>query len=369
VTTEVNGSGAGTEAPASSTSLVGEPVVTSADTVAAESELASGPISTGTEWSDVTANLVGLESDCGNLAFVSGHPQTNQVVAGVALHGLWELNDAGDEWARLGTAVDSAPISNRTTSVLFDPEAPERFWQSGSYAVGAFRTDDGGGAFAQLGAIEHLDYVSVDFTDPFRRTMLAGGHERNEIYRSVTGGQDWISLAPNLPAEAGFASYPFVIDSATHLLGTNSGERSGIFRTTDGGTTWSLVLDVPVSSPPVVVGGAIYWLVADGGGVVVSIDQGATFTRAGEGTGGAPQSLVALPGGVLASYNDENVLVSDDAGASWTAVGPSLPYVPWGLAYSEQRQSLYVWRFTCAFNAGEPVTPMSIMQIDASIGG
>lgn len=327
-------------------------------------------ISAGDEWSDVTANLAGLSSDCGNLSFVAGHPQTDQVLAGVALQGMWELNEAGDEWSRLGTEGFSAPIGNRTTSILFDPDDPARYWQSGSYAAGAFRTDNGGGTFAQLGNIDHLDYVSVDLTDPFRRTMLAGGHERTEIYRSVDGGQNWTSLAPNLPSGAGFASYPLVIDATTHLLGTNSDVGSGIFRSTDEGQTWELVIDVPVSSAPILDGDNIYWLVANGGGIVMSADGGESFEFTGTGTGGAPLSLVQLPGGLLATHNESSILVTSDAGGTWIPVGPPLPYIPWGVAYSEQRDSFYIWQFTCDFTDDDhAVIPMSIMQLDVSVEG
>ena len=309
-----------------------------------------------------------MSSDCGNLAFVAGHPQTDQVFAGVALQGLWELNATGDAWSSIGGG--GGTIANRTTAVLFDPDDPQRFWESGSYEVGAFRTDDGGASFTRLGAIEHLDYVSVDLTDPLRQTMLAGGHERTEIYRSVDGGQSWASLAANLPADAGFESYPFVVDPTTHLLGTNSGDRSGIYRSTDGGTSWSLVAETPVASPPVVVGNEIYWLTMGGGGLVVSTDGGASFERTGQATGGSPQSLLALPGGRLATYDSSHVLVTDDAGSTWTPVGPSLPFEPWGLAYSAERESFYVWQFTCDFsNDDHPVIPGSIMQLDAALTG
>lgn len=373
-------------APLAVTTTVADPVTSEADTgddtgdeivddtVAVEAEPAvtteplDDSISAGEEWVDLTANLTGLASDCGNLSFIAGNPQTDQVIAGVALQGMWELNEAGDEWSRLGTEGFSAPIGNRTTSILFDPDDPARFWQSGSYAAGAFRSDNGGGTFSQLGNIDHLDYVSVDLTDPFRRTTLAGGHERTEIYRSVDGGQNWTSLAPNLPAGAGFASYPLVIDATTYLLGTNSDVGSGIFRSTDEGQTWDMVIDVPVSSPPILDGDNIYWLVANGGGIVKSSDGGESFEFTGTGTGGAPLSLVQLPNGVLATHNESNILVTSDDGASWTPVGPPLPYVPWGVAYSEQRDSFYIWQFTCDFADDEhPVIPMSIMQLDVAI--
>ena len=107
-----------------------------------------------------------------------------------------------------------------------------------------------------------------------------------------------------------------------------------------------------------------------GGGLVVSTDGGASFERTGQATGGSPQSLLALPGGRLATYDSSHVLVTDDAGSTWTPVGPSLPFEPWGLAYSAERESFYVWQFTCDFsNDDHPVIPGSIMQLDAALTG
>ena len=323
-------------------------------------------VQTSDAWVDITSNLVGVPSECGNLSFVAGHPSTDLVLAGIALQGLWQLNEAGDGWVRTGADPQSDPIGNRTTSVLFDPDDLDRFWQSGSYSSGAFRTDDGGQIYSQLGDIDHLDYICVDLNDPLRLTALAGGHERTEIYKTIDGGQSWASLADNLPIDAGITSYPLVVDATTHLMGSNSGEGSGVFRTIDGGITWSRVSEIAVTSPPVRRGDTIYWLAAGGAGLLVSRDLGQTFELAGQRTGGASLSLVDMPDGRLATHNAASVLVTADEGQTWTEVGPRMPFDPWGLAYSAERDSFYIWVFTCDFSVpDQPVVPMSILQIDA----
>ena len=53
-----------------------------------------------------------------------------------------------------------------------------------------------------------------------------------------------------LPPDIGYASSPLVLDASTYLLGTVAGPGSGVFRTTDGGATWSKVSDLPVVGAP-----------------------------------------------------------------------------------------------------------------------
>jgi photosystem II stability/assembly factor-like uncharacterized protein len=260
------------------------------------------------QWEDVTSNLVGLPSTCGNLSFVSAHPDDGRVIAGVAAQGLWQLDKATTTWNALGTGPGSAEINNRTSSITYDPLDPQRFWESGTYAPGVFRTDDGGTTFMRLGAIEDIDYVSIDMTDVFRRTMLAGGHEERALYRSINGGAEWFDITATLPENIGFTAYPVVIDAQTHLLGTYRGDEPGIFRTVDGGFTWERVHQGAVIGIPLIVDETIYWLRDGGAGILVS-----------------------------------------------------------GVVFSPNPAAFYLWSFSCDFSgAGNPVAERSIMRLDAT---
>ena len=86
----------------------------------------------------MTANLAGMASECGNISLVSARPDRDQLIASVSLHGLWSTTGAAD-WTALGTGAGSAPISNRGSKIVFDPDHPDTFWESGIY--------NGGGVF------------------------------------------------------------------------------------------------------------------------------------------------------------------------------------------------------------------------------
>lgn len=325
-------------------------------------------ISTADDWTDVTANLVGLESTCGNVSYVSAHPDVDRVFVGISQHGVWELLTDPVRWEPLGRGNGSAAVANRTSWFEYDPVDPNRFWESGSYGPGAFGTVDGGQNFRRLGEIDHLDRLSVDFTDPERQTMLAGRHETSTVYLSTDGGLSWEDVADRLPPDVGHASNPLVIDSNTFLLGTSRSNGAGVFRSDDGGQSWTTVHSGGVVGAPLVDGQEILWLSEGGGGLTVSRDGGLTFERAGGRLSNRAVSLLRLSEDRLGALGSGHLAVSEDDGETWQTVGAELPFEPHGLAYSRARSTVYAWRFSCNFSGGgNPVGQGSIVQLELDL--
>ncbi len=153
------------------------------------------------------------------MSYLAARPDSDQIIAGVAQQGLWENSAGSDQWTKLGEA-GPAQITNRTATIVFDPAAPDRYWESGSYAgPGAVSTTDGGQSFEALGDLMHLGGISVDLSDPNRQTLVAGSHERTDLYRSTDGGATWTNVGPNLPTSIGFAGQPLVLDAETSSPG------------------------------------------------------------------------------------------------------------------------------------------------------
>jgi photosystem II stability/assembly factor-like uncharacterized protein len=316
-----------------------------------------------------------MPSECGNMSLVSAHPERDVVMAGVALQGLFASEKGSRRWVGLGTGDGSATIAFRPSSVVYDPENADTFWVSGTYGPGPglYRTDDSGTTFRQLGDVSHTDGVSVDLSDPERRTLLSGRHEASDLLRSTDGGATWTDLSATLPDDIGYTSSPLVIDADKHLIGTTNGPASGVFRTTDGGATWTRVHDVAIAGPALrSADGSIYWLLQGGAGLIKSTDDGATWTTVVQGgpfaDGGG--SLIQLPDGALATVSDFSVITSDDGGVTWQPLGPRLPYPPAGLTYSRFREAFIIWRFDCDASTDNPIPPNAIMRLDvAAIDG
>lgn len=322
-----------------------------------------------TSWVSVTGNLAGVPSECGNMSFLSARPDRDELIAGIALRGLYASTSATASWSALGTGTGSAQIINRASSITYDPAHPSTFWESGIYnGAGVYRTDDDGATFLQLGDVGHFDLLSIDLGDPARRTMLAGGHEAGRrLLRSADGGNTWTDLGPLFPDTAGDTSYPYVVDAQTHLVGSNHGTGSGVFRSTNGGASWAQVFNGPIRAKPLAAtDGTLYWTLDNDSGLIRSTDQGAHWTVAAGGntlTTTSGPALIELPDARLASVGRGYVVVSRDRGSSWQRVGSPLPYVPVGMVYSRFRKSFYIWRFDCTAATSQPVAQEAIMSL------
>jgi len=323
------------------------------------------------QWVNATSNLASMTSECGNMSFLSARPDSDMLIAGIAQKGLWASANGATTWTALGQGSGSAPITNRTSSVVYDPAHPGTFWESGLYnAGGAYRTTDNGTTFVQLGTtltMSHSDLISVDFTDPARGTLLAGGHEQSAtLHLSTNGGVSWSNIGANLPATAGNSSFPLVINAQAFLLGTWGSSGAGIFRSTDGGANWSPVHAGGVAARAFVASDeTIYW-VLETGGVVRSSDRGATWTQtAAAGTlsvfnGGT--AMIELPGSRLISVGGNRLLLSTDRGVTWQFAGPAMPFAPSGIAWSAARKAIYAWHLDC----GTIVQADAVQRLDVA---
>jgi len=312
------------------------------------------------KWANVTGNLANMASECGNLTLLSQPPGSDTIIAGVARQGLW-ANRSASLWSRLGTGTGSAAITHRPSWITYDPAHPGVFWESGIYGEGGiYQTTNNGNTFRQLGSITHNDYVSVDFRDPGRRTLLASGHEQsNMVWRSADGGETWTNVGVNLPPNTNASMAPLVVSAQTYLVNSTAAGSGtpGIYRTTNGGASWQQVAPAGPHGPPLVASnGAIYWPAGDK--LLRSTNSGATWSQVGSGLQTVPP--IELPNGRLVSVGSTNLLVSADAGVTWSPVGPPLPYAPSGVIYSPRRQAFFIWRWDC----GQTVPPDAIMKLE-----
>jgi len=196
--------------------------------------------------------------------------------------------------------------------------------------------------------------VSIDFSDPDRKTLLASGHEtRQKLLWSTDQGETWTDIGPDTPEEATVCSYPFVVDANTFLLGcgvTLSGDgKSGIYKSTDAGASWDSVSPDQggASAPLVASDGSMYWATQFGGGMVRSTDQGDTWEQFVPGGVIGNYTPSELPDGRIAVLSDRKILLTSDEGKTWQVVTTDLPFVATGFFYSPFRRAFYAWHFTC----------------------
>src|SRR5450432_1943102 len=275
------------------------------------------------------------------------------LITSVAQHGLWASTDGGTSWKQLWAAAGMQQITNRGSSIVFDPAHADTFWESGIYnGPGVYRTTDEGATFSALGDAHHIDSVSVDLSDPLRMTLLAGGHEQKQtLYRSIDAGMTWTNVGMNLPAGTNFCTNALVIDKNIHLVGCSGYAKDaidGVYRTTDGGTKWASTTTASAAALPLWASdGTIYWSLIYDHGIIKSTNQGNTWTQTvqfGVLKTGHP---IELPDGRIVAAGNSTLMISTDKGVTFKGLGTAMPFVPNSITYSPYRNAFYIEQFDC----------------------
>lgn len=297
----------------------------------------------GGAWRDVTGSVGGPKWGYAGVTLLASVPKRDELLAGVSGAGIWSSRDGGTTWRLLG---QDGQITCRPYQILFDPKQPETFWVSGNYGPGLFKTTDGGQTFQRLGSVEHCDGVGVDLTDEYRRTVVIGAHEQsNKVHLSMSSGLSWNNIGLTLPGGSSFSSDIVVLGESLYLTSGRSvnAPLAGIYRTTDGGKRWTRVSEGTARGAALVTSaGTIYWATWNRG-VLRSEDKGATWKQA---AGMSLYSLSEGPGGSLVGIGDGQRLYLSKDGATWTPIGPKIPFVATGMIYHPGRSAYYCWRMT-----------------------
>jgi photosystem II stability/assembly factor-like uncharacterized protein len=262
---------------------------------------AIGPAVTGGRVHDIEA----LPSD----------PST--IFVATASGGLWKTTNRGISWTNVfdtmavSTFGDVA-IAPSNHTVVYAGTGEQNNRQSTSWGNGVYRSDDGGESWRHLGLVEtrHIGKVEVHPSNPDVVYVAALGNlwapsEERGVFKSTDGGATWdkvffvdeftgvvdMVMDPSNPDVLYAAAY----QRQRRAWGFNGGGAgSGIFKTTDGGESWTeLTNGIPAGDK-----GRI--------GLAISASN--------------PQILNALI--QTASDEETGTYRSEDGGASWERVSP-----------------------------------------------
>ena len=177
--------------------------------------------------------------------------------------GVYRSRDAGATWAHIGFR-DSHGISK----IRIHPTNPDIVYVAsfGKYGVpseerGVFRSTDGGDTWerilfrdARTGAIDLVidrnnpDVLYASLWEAFRKeyTMASGG-PGSGMFKSVDGGDTWTEITrnPGMPAEGVVGRIGVAVSSANsnRVYSLFEHDDGGLFRSDDGGATWELIND------------------------------------------------------------------------------------------------------------------------------
>jgi hypothetical protein len=220
----------------------------------ARSSMVSSQLGLATGWRSIGPTTINNGAAAGRVTAVAVDPMQSDIVyAGGAQGGVWRSLDAGGTWTALGDNQCSLAIG----SLVIDPINPRIVYagtgeQNNSadsyYGCGVLRSTNGGDTWTQLGAevfvsatggarIGHMLIDRSTAGSPTNTTLLAS--TSFGLYRSANSGTTWTRpLTGNVSGLASDPSNPRIYYAAVGNYGASAAQ-NGIFKSTDGGVTWT----------------------------------------------------------------------------------------------------------------------------------
>ena len=234
---------------------------------------------------------------------------------------LFKSTDRGTNWSRV--PFQGADLS--VTAIAIDPSNADTFWVGTSR--GLLRSTDGGASWQTRSTSllrRILGGIAVSLQDPTTVAISAA----EGPYVSHTAGASWIRASYGIPSPTS-AKIAMGTDPSLLYVGSND----GVYRSENGGVTWSFWTD-PTSGPsdqtrgleadPFDVNTVLVSL--DGSkGVYRSTDRGATWIGVNAGLPFFETTDLAfardVPGRVYLSLNLSGIYRSENKGDTWAPFG------------------------------------------------
>lgn len=253
----------------------------------------------------------------GRSAAVAGIPSQPEVYYfGATGGGVWKTQDSGASWQPVsdgffGGSIGAVAVSEWDPNVVYVGGGEKTVRGNVSHGDGVWKSNDAGKTWSHMGLDDsrHIPRIRIHPRNPdlvYAAVLghLYGPNEQRGIYRSEDGGATW-SRVYSVGPEAGavdlamdptnprilYASFWRVLRTPYSL--ESGGEGSGLFKSTDGGDTWTeLSGNQGFPAAPLGIIGItvsptnpenLYAIVeAEKGGVYRSRDGGETWTRTNE---------------------------------------------------------------------------------------
>ncbi len=252
----------------------------------------------GTSWTAVNTGLA--DTNITSISVVQTAVQTYLFTGTIS--GLYRSSNGGSMWNLMNNGLGSSAVTG-----VVDPGPA---FLAGTMG-GAFRSTDEGGTWSESSS--GLTNPAVTSVVNYFPNVLAG--TTNGIYLSTNSGSQWA------PANSGL-SLTQVVSLAAHNTDCYAGTFGGMFVSTDFGLNWKWANHglVATSIGALAIDGAAIYAGSDGSGVYRSTDRGTTWEPRIIALTGNPRVISVLAAGstVLAGTYYGGIYRSTDQGATWS---------------------------------------------------
>ena len=251
----------------------------------------------------------------GRVVAVAGDPSDPRIFYfGACAGGVWKTTDGGTHWENVSdgfyntASVGAMAVSESDPNVIYVGMGESCIRADVSYGDGVYKSTDGGKTWTHLGLEDtrHIARIRVHPRDSDLVYVAALGHafgpnEQRGVFRSKDGGKTWervlfrnekagaadLSMDPNNPRILYAAIWETLRKPWSFASG---GPDSGIFKSPDGGDTWTEITNNPglpdgligrvgVAVSPAKSGRVWATIEAKECGLFRSDDSGATWER------------------------------------------------------------------------------------------
>lgn len=274
----------------------------------------------GVHWTIVSRNL---PANVVVTSLVADPSQPQRIYLGSPNRGVWRSADGGVTWKSVSRQLPVAESTSITALVV--PKRPAGTVIVGTPVNGVYRSRDAGGSWEPLRTGLPTGYVLALASAPSEPKTLYASYDGPRTYRSRDGGDFWVAISAgkNIASLAVHPRAPLTVYG-----GTNSSE---MLKTTDGGKTWRPTTPPPsplVLTPVLDAAAAVYAgtvaLSTDPGGVVRSVNGGASWERRNRGLVGLRALAVATDpadtDNLVTAMQGPGIYRSANAGTRWVPV-------------------------------------------------
>ena len=291
-----------------------------------------GALLAGLKWRDVGPMRGGRSYAVAGIA-----DQPDTFYMGSVGGGVWKTENSGHSWYPISDegipigSIGAIAVAPSNPNIVYVGTGEPDIRSQHSYGIGMYKSTDAGKTWTHIGLeqSEHIGRIAVDQTNPNRVYVAVLGHvydsnpERG-LYRSTDGGTTWKKVLFNrkMPNEVGAIEVAIDPKNPRVLYASLWGTRrppwsvyaptnlpgGGLYKSTDGGDTWKqLTGGLPTDDYVGKIGMAIS--PSNPNRIWAAVDDPGGAVAQTRGGGGAGAS--PAPGGIY---------LSDDAGATWKRV-------------------------------------------------
>lgn len=302
---------------------------------------AADPLLKNFSWRNVgNANLIGRISSVDAL-----DDDWTYVIAGSASGGVWKSVNGGTTWTTIfdqygAASIGAVKIFQKNKNLIWVGTGESWARNSAAWGDGVYKSTDGGATFTNVGLKDtyNIERIVTHPTNPDIVYVSAVGNiwasvGSRGLFKTIDGGKTWTKLTEGVPTDRTTGAAGLVMDPVNPEILyasfwqryrqpwvlNSGGPNSGIFKSVNGGRTWSKLTN---GLPPGDLGRIGLAIARSNPKVLMAQVEHAFQPNCGGrggGRGGAP-AVAPDPACTDMTKLGAGIYRSEDAGASWKQV-------------------------------------------------